>query len=83
LYESLIITTLVRSQGSVISIVTRLQILLPEGVRDLPLLQSIETEYGALPTSPQKASRGPSPELKRPGREAIHSSLSNAEIRNK
>jgi hypothetical protein len=64
---SLIITTLVRSQGSVISIVNRLQIRLTEGVRDLSLVQGIETAYGALPACHSKGIRGSLPGIKTAG----------------
>jgi hypothetical protein len=54
----------------------------PAGARHFSLLRSVQTSSEAHPASHQWVPEVPFLEVKQPGREADHSSLFNAEVRN-
>jgi hypothetical protein len=54
----------------------------PAGAIDFSLLHVVQTGSGADPASYPMGTGALSPGVRRPGREADHSSLSNAEVKN-
>jgi hypothetical protein len=59
-----------------------IEVRFPAEARDCSLLHSVKTDYGAHPASYQWVLGTLSPAEKQPGREADHSPLSSAEVKN-
>jgi hypothetical protein len=54
----------------------------PDGVRNVPLFQNVQTSFGAHSTSYSVGTGGLSPGVKRPGRDAEQSPLLSAQVKN-